>query len=77
MIKIALCTDTYYMMACGPCVVSIFEHHREQPCHILRDNEIVAASRCRGFGTDCRQVWRTSDGQDYSSGDSARPESER
>ena len=22
------------MMACGPCVVSIFEHHREQPCHI-------------------------------------------
>ena len=34
MIKIALCTDTYYMMACGPCVVSIFEHHREQPCHI-------------------------------------------
>ena len=34
MIKIVLCTDTYYMMACGPCVVSIFEHHREQPCHI-------------------------------------------
>ena len=34
MIKIALCTDTYYMMACGPCVVSIFEHHRKVPCHI-------------------------------------------
>ncbi|MCD8318026.1 MAG: glycosyltransferase family 8 protein [Paraprevotella sp.] len=34
MIKVALCTDTYYMMACGPCVVSIFEHHRKTPCHI-------------------------------------------
>ena len=22
------------MMACGPCVVSIFEHHRKVPCHI-------------------------------------------
>lgn len=34
MINIALCTDIYYMMACGPCVISIFEHHKNTPCHI-------------------------------------------
>lgn len=34
MIHIALCTDTHYMMACGPCVISIFEHHKNEPCHI-------------------------------------------
>ncbi len=77
MIKIALCTDTYYMMACGPCVVSIFEHHREQPCHIYVITKSLPQVDVEGLEQIAAKVWRTSDGQDYSSGDSARPESAR
>lgn len=79
MIKIALCTDTYYMMACGPCVVSIFEHHREQPCHIYVITKSLPQVDVEGLEQIAARYGGrlTSDGQDYSSGDSARPESKR
>lgn len=49
MIHIALCTDTYYMMACGPCLVSIFEHHAKETCHVYIVTKSLPESDVKGL----------------------------
>ena len=48
-IKIVLCTDTYYMMACGPCIVSIFEHQCKIPYHVYVVTKKLPASDVEGL----------------------------
>ena len=49
MINIALCTDSYYMMACGPCLVSIFEHHPANSCHVYVITKELSESDVTGM----------------------------